>query len=789
MQKQQKYLSEGWKLYYAENHQVKAFPDAIKTAKDAARLIYSCVEATVPGNFERDLERAGLLSDPYFGMNPLKMQELENLHLWYCNTFTFHGSADQNTYLRFEGIDTVAEIYLNGTLLKSVSNMFLTYDIPVPKLLDGENDLVIHIIPAVIAARDFDLPVSSNAQTYNYESLYIRKAASMYGWDIMPRIVSGGLWKPVSLIQKQPDRIEDIFLYTNDLQMNEDGKTAAGASLMAYFTLHITKDFLKDFVLRITGSCGDSSFSMETTPKHTNGRLSVWIPNPRLWWPKNAGDADLYTCKAELLFCGQVIDTMTLRTGIRMVSLSRTSTTDADGNGDFCFIINGKRIFAMGTNWVPLDAFHANDINRVDAAMELANDIGCNIIRLWGGNVYESQRFFDICDESGILVWQDFGMGCAVYPQEDRFLDMLRPEIISVIKSCRNHPSLVLWAGDNECDYAFSWAGTRRDPNQNIITRRLLPDLLHAHDFTRPYLPSSPYIDEEAYRTGEPTSEEHLWGPRDYFKGTYYNNTVCHFASETGYHGCPSPRSLESFLSKEHLWPILNEDGMPDKEWLVHAACMRAEPSDPYAYRIPLMCNQVKTLFGAMPDNLTDFALMSQISQAEAKKYFIERFRITRGRRNGIIWWNLIDGWPQISDAVVDYHFCKKLAYHYIKRAQQPVLLAFDEPQGQTQLPLYGINDTTEDVTVSYRIRNLTDGTVIAKASGRLPAEQSSRLITIDIEAGEKKFYLIEWEYAAKDGTCVVRGKNHYFTNILNIDYHAYCDALKQAGMLELEGF
>lgn len=769
-----------WTMFYAENRNVKKIREPITTTADAKRLIYSAVEGTVPGNFELDLHRAGLIGDPYFGMNTLEMQKLENLHLWYCRSFTFSGTADENTYLCFEGIDTVAEIYLNGKLLQKVSNMFLTYEIPVPELVDGENDLVVHILPAAIAVREHALPVSANALKYNYESLYIRKAASMYGWDIMPRIVSAGIWKPVSLICKKPDRIDDVFIYPTSVN-------ADSANLSVFYNLTVDKDYLHDFTLRVRGVCGDSVFSGEREILHTSQRIDVRVDQPKLWWPKNAGEANLYDVTVELLYCGMVVDTHTMRTGIRTVELARTSTTDRDGNGDFCFIINGKRVFAMGTNWVPLDAFHSNDAGRIQPAIDMAVDIGCNIIRLWGGNVYENQKFFDLCDEHGIMVWQDFGMGCAAYPQEQKFLDMMAPEIEFVIKQCRNHPSLVLWAGDNECDFAFSWAGTRRDPNDNVITRKLIPDLLRIHDFTRPYLPSSPYMDEHAYKTGEPISEDHLWGPRDYFKGDYYKNTVCHFASETGYHGCPSPKSLEKFMTKDTLWPIFDENGVPGKEWLVHAACMRADMSDPYAYRIGLMANQVRTLFGEMPDNLDDFALMSQISQAEAKKYFIERFRITRGRRNGIIWWNLVDGWPQISDAIVDYNYCKKLAYHYIKRSQQPVMLAFDEPETETAMTLYGVNDMTRDVTVSYRVRNITDGTVVAKASSTLSAEKSNRLLTIDIEKDEKKFYVMEWEYT--DGETVTRGRNHFHTNLINVDYKAYKTAMKAADMLEIEGF
>lgn len=168
-------------------------------------------------------------------------------------------------------------------------------------------------------------------------------------------------------------------------------------------------------------------------------------------------------------------------------------------------------------------------------------DIGCNTVRCWGGNVYENEKFYDFCDRNGIMVWQDFAMACAVYPQDDEFAKAIGEEAETIIKALRHHPSIVLWAGDNECDAAHAWNSHPTDPNENILTRKILPEKVRAHSTFTPYLPSSPYIDEEAYKSGKPTSEDHLWGPRDYFKGDYYKNTVCHFASETGYHGCPSP--------------------------------------------------------------------------------------------------------------------------------------------------------------------------------------------------------------------------------------------------------
>ena len=288
-----------------------------------------------------------------------------------------------------------------------------------------------------------------------------------------------------------------------------------------------------------------------------------------MWYPRNAGKQPLYDVTVRLWRDGTLCDEMSFRFGVRTVELIRTSTTDADGNGEFVFRINGKKVFCMGTNWVPLDAFPSRNASRMLPALEMLDDLGCNMVRCWGGNVYENDAFYDFCDERGIMVWQDFGMGCAFYPQNQEFADKIYTEAVAVIKRLRLHASLTLWAGDNETDVFYRSQG---DPNRNILTREVLPRALQEHDVVRPYLPSSPYVDEEAYRTGKPTSEEHLWGPRDYFKGRFYGESVCHFASETGYHGCPSPKSLERYISPASLWPITDANGVPNDDWICHAA-------------------------------------------------------------------------------------------------------------------------------------------------------------------------------------------------------------------------
>nr|MBQ4318948.1 glycoside hydrolase family 2 [Clostridia bacterium] len=602
------------------------------------------------------------------------------------------------------------------------------------------------------------------------------------------RLISGGIWRSVSVVEKAEDHIDDIFMIVHSVDTDKNYARAA-----ITFNVSVANDDLADYSLDIEGVCGDSSF--RTGQKrlwHTGGNLHIGISNCKFWWPRNYGEPNLYETTATLKYKGEVVDTYTCKLGVRTVKLDRTSTTDKDGNGEFCFYINNKRVFVLGTNWVPVDAMHSNDIKRLPEILPMLNDIGCNAVRCWGGNVYEEDLFYDFCDENGIMIWQDFSMACAINPQDDLFVNKLKHEVEVTVKRLRNHASIILWAGDNECDSASPWASTNRDPNNNVLNRKAIPEVLWVHDYSRPYLPSSPYVDPEAFAAGgySVASENHLWGPRDYFKGEFYRNTICHFASETGYHGCNSPESLKKFIAPDQLWHWKEnpEDTAARRDWLVHASCMVADGSENYAYRIPLMANQVKTRFGAEPDNLDDFARASQISQAEAKKYFIERFRVTKWRRTGIIWWNLIDGWPQISDAVVDYYYCRKLAYHYIKRSQQAVCMIFDEPTGNT-LPLHIVNDTDDTFTVTYKVTNLDTGAELINTACTAEAHDSVKVWNMNIEDGEKNFYYIEWSYTDRNGN-TVNGANHYMTNILDISYDKYIENMKKCGFYdEFEGF
>ena len=769
-----------WSLIYVKNSMLIA--DGAVATPDVLRARGYCeIPATVPGNLEIDLEKAGKIEDPFFADNHRK-RDTEYLHCFYTKSFDYDGSLEAPSLL-FEGIDTVSDIYLNGILVGSTDNMLIPHEIDVTGAIRiGKNELTIHIKPAVIEARKYAHALSDNAFRYNAESLYMRKAPHMYSWDIMPRIVSAGIWRPVYLKENKKNRVTEFYCYTRLCDA-----TNQTADLYYSFNTAISEDESLDYELTVEGSCGDSSFTHKQKLWHTSGSGAIHVNGAKLWWPRFNGEQNLYNVTVTLTYKGETVDVYTTRIGLRTVELDRTSTTDADGNGEFCFKINGKKIFCMGTNWVPVDALHSRDAERLPDILPMLTDTNCNIIRIWGGNVYENDILYNFCDEQGIMVWQDFIMGCAVYPQDKEFQERLYGEAVTVIKRLRDHASIILWAGDNEVDLAYSWGGQKkRDPNDNLLTRSVIKEAVRLHDYTRPYLPSSPYIDGVAYSSKNNPSEDHLWGPRDYFKGAFYKNTVCHFASETGYHGCNSPKSIERFIPKDFIWTSeRSEDwnGIDNTMWLAHATSLEDSKSAPYTYRIRLMADQVTTLFGnTVPNTLDDFAKASQISQAEAKKYFIERFRVSKWRRTGIIWWNLIDGWPQISDAVVDYYGIKKLAYSYIKRSQEPICMMFDEPKGNI-LPLHAVNEFDHDEMLKYEITDLTSGKTVVSSTALAEANSSVCVYKVEIKPEEKHFYLIKWELDGKTYS------NHYMTNLKDIDYTEYLGYIEKCGYSNFEGF
>jgi beta-mannosidase len=453
---------------------------------------------------------------------------------------------------------------------------------------------------------------------------------------------------------------------------------------------------------------------------------------------------------------------------------------NADGTGEFCFYVNGQKMFARGTNWVPLDSFHSRDPEHLEKAFSLLKNGNINMVRVWGGGVYESDEFYDFCDENGITVWQDFMMGCASYPQSKDFCDKLAREAEEVVKRLRHHPCIALWSGDNEGDQFIGGARLATDPNRYAPTREVLPEVLRRNDLSRPFMASSPYMSPTAAKHGwhnqsKTLPERHLWGGDRYFKDPFYSSPVCHFVSESGQHGCPSPSSIRKFINEDKLWPYRD-----NTEWQVHYSCMETHKGATYSHRINNITNTMQRFFGTIPEDLDTFALYSQITQAEGLKFFMERARSLKFEKmTGMLIWNLLDGWPQFSDAVVDYYGTPKLAYHALARSQEPVCLMFREPENDA-LALICANETLGDVHFTYCVTDVTHNTRVAAGDGHCTANATAPVCSIPC-AGEKTVvYLIEWTWGGKTL------KNHYVSGKIPHDAQSILDGYRKVGLLDL---
>ena len=717
-------------------------PAAVMTPEEAAAIDGTTIEATVPGNVEIDLEKAGLIADPMIGNNIYTLRKWEGYQ--WCFTKTFPGpevKEGQRVILCFAGLDTFAEIYLNGEKVGSAANMLIEHEYDVTKLLQAENTLEVIIRSSVLEAQKYFLGTLSIGNFSNEESAYVRRAPSTYGWDIMPRLVSAGLWRDVILKIENPVSIVDAHWMTYEINVPE-----RRAKEYLYLQARMPFEAYDNVKAVITVSRGGKTVAGgEHLMRKAADYLDFVLENVDFWWPRGYGEPALYEAIVQLVDCktGEVYDTDSRRIGIRMVELDLDDVNLPDKPGRFQFVVNGVPVFAKGTNWVPMDALHSRDASHYEKAVGLMAEMNCNIVRCWGGNVYEDHKFFDLCDENGIMVWQDFAMGCGNYSQRDDFPKMIEEETISVVRKLRSHPSLVLWSGNNEDDQSMVWGrlhNFRLDPNRDRVSRETIARVIYEMDPTRPYLPSSPYYSSRIVEQGNDDKflpENHLWGPRGYYKADYYVKNPSQFISEIGYHGCPNMETLKKMFTPECVNPWLNgELGMWNDEWQTKAN--RIYDIKFQGGRNDLMTNQVKTIFGGIPAKLEDFIFASQSVQAEAMKYFVERWRGGRPYRTGIIWWNIRDGWPLLSDAISDYYGGKKRAFFYLKNVHTDVCcLITDDGPNSKYYYLRADNQTLKDADGEVEVIDVESGKTIFNGNFTAAANTATLIKKIPARKGQ----------------------------------------------------
>ena len=713
-------LDGAWRLDYFPQ------PDDAPIRTLPLTVAYETVAAEVPGNCELDLVRAGVLPPAEVGLNARALRPYEGYQWLYTKTFTAPSLQPGERFsLRFEMIDTLADVFVNGVKVGEAENMFIPHRFDVTKAVrpGAENVVQVLIRSVMLAARDEVIGQLGHFTGGGGDAEPFRKAFHMGGWDILPRVFAAGLCRSVALDVLRPERIDCVNWIVKDYDPKK-----REAAMNAYARIRAPWSRIERATVRYTLSRNGTVAFEETRPFHfAQNYITFKLSRPDLWWPRGFGESALYDARIELLDAeGVVLAADARKIGIRTIELVREDWRSKESPGQFLVKVNGEPCFMRGTNWVPVDAFHGRDDRLMGPVLDMLADLNCNMVRVWGGGVYESDRFYDWCDANGVLVWQDFMMGCAVFPQNPTFLANFRREVLETVLRLRNHPSLAIWSGNNEVDMFYQARVGKRlapDPNRDKPSREIIPDVLMEFDVTRPYLPSSPYYSPAVAAGLAQPSEKHLWGGCSYYKAPFYTNSVARFVSETGYHGCPRVDSLREMFTAESVYPwrdVADRSSWKD-EWRFKAtAPLMDKKFQPVLWnRLNMIRYPVERVFGTLPEDLEDYVEASEIVQAEALKYFVEFHRVNKfGRSNGLLWWNLRDGWPVISDAVVDYYNRRKMAYFAIRGVQRDVLAAVRDLDRHAVL----VNDRLHPAKGSVRYVDAEMGRVLLARDVEIPA-------------------------------------------------------------------
>ncbi|MGW6132587.1 glycoside hydrolase family 2 protein [Cellulomonas sp. NPDC055163] len=695
-------LHEGWTLRSAGG----PVPDAI-----AGRTI----PATVPGSAHTDLLAAGLIADPYLDLNEADLVWAHRADWRYDLTFTAQEPApDERVDLVFEGLDTVATVSLDGAVVARTANQHRSYRIDVRGgLTSGEHALSVHFRSALEHAESERERLGARPAAYDHPFNMVRKMACSFGWDWGPDLQTAGIWKPVRLERWRTARLAQVRpLVTVD---------ATGTGHVAVH-VDVERSGLADagdaqLVVRARVRGAEAAVTLAAGA--TSAVVDLEVPEAPLWWPAGHGEQPLSDLDVTLDVAdaggapgGAPLDTPLdrrhRRIGFRTVELD----TSADENGTaFTFRVNGRPVFAKGANWIPDDHFLTR-ITRERIARRVDQALGAhlNMLRVWGGGIYETEDFYDVCDEKGILVWQDFLLACSAYPEEDPHWGELEAEARENVARLTPHPSLVLWNGGNENLWGFmDWGWQEKLEGRTWGHRyatELLPRVVAELDPTRPYSDGSPYSPGFALDVVHPNDPDYgthheweVWNRVDY---AAYRADVPRFCSEFGFQGPPTWSTLQR--------AVRNPDGAPlaktDPVFLLH---QKADDGNGKLDRglAPHL---------GVPEGFADWHWATQLNQARAVAYAIEHYRSWWPRTAGAIVWQLNDCWPVTSWAAVDGDERPKPLWYALRNANAPRLLTVQQRDGQDAL--VAVNDTGDLWHATMHVsRQRLDGTALAETT------------------------------------------------------------------------
>ena len=668
------------------------------------------MNGTVPGTVHTDLLAAGKIPDPFYRMNENDVQWIDRVGWIYRRTFLLPDSIlrEPSVELVAEGLDTFAEIRINDHPVARTANMFIEHRFPVKELLrPGENVLEILFDSPTLRAMALEKEHGRLQVALQPHRVHARKAQYSFGWDWGPTLTTSGIWRPIR-IEAFGERLRDPFVKVVsmtptdaeiEIEVAVDGWERGGLNL------DIAIESVED---------GRSAPSAATARPVDGGRMKVRVPlpDPRIWWPNGYGRQPLYHARMVLRRGNEVRHELVTPFAVRRVRLLQES--DAEGKS-FIFEINGVRIFCKGADWIPADSF----LPRVEDGtyrrlLAMARDASMNMIRIWGGGVYEREIFYDECDRLGLMVWQDFMYACGEYPDHRSFLDEARREAEAVVRRLRNHPSLVLWCGNNECEWIFCSANPGKGPDEMrgaAIFKRVLREVTEELDGTRPYWRSTPFGD--GFPNSESTGNHHQWEVwsmwQDYGK---YRNDRARFVSEFGFQAPAHPRTMESVLEPRDLQP-------------------QSEAMEHHNKQVEGTERLIRFMAGhyALPGTWEEFLYTGQLLQAEALKCAVEHWRRRKFRTAGALFWQLNDCWPVTSWSVIDSALRPKAAYYAARRFFAPVLVSF--APAEEGVEVWGTNDLLVLQEAQLDLRLCTfEGKTLAKTTlcVRMPANSSEKL-------------------------------------------------------------
>ncbi len=629
------------------------------------------IPATVPGCIHTDLMDAGLIADI-----SVDGREVDQMWIWKTDsvykTTLSRSTTKSHATLKFHGLDTIASIYVNGNLELSTKNMHRSYELEITEQLHaGDVELEIRFKAPLTDAEEKVAELGLYPRPYDMPYNYQRKMACSYGWDWGPVTISSGIWKKIELIEWDSAYLSSVAILPtveSEIPRLTIRPLVRGASNVHQIQVKVMDD---ELVIATEVFAADLE------------KYQFDLPTAKLWQPRGRGDQQLYTVQVSLLQGEEVLQSEIKRVGFRTVELdtSAINSVEFPNKHIFAIKVNGLRLWIRGANWIPDDPFPMRVTrDRYEQRIKDMLEVNINGIRVWGGGIYESEDFYNFCDQEGIVVWQDFLFACAAYPETPEMFEEVALEVEEAVRRLESHASLVIWCGGNECIEGFQYWGWQETlagrPWGDTFYRSTIPTVVQEFDGSRPYIPGSPFSSHSDDVKSFESGTNHIWDVWNELGYERYEQYTPSFAAEFGFNGPGSWSMLTRAIGKENL-------DSTDVDVAIHQKAFDG---------MSKVAAGLAREFATPPTSGVAWYFAAALDQARAVEIGLKHFRSLYEVCSGAILWQFNDMWPAISWAVLDYTGFRKLAWHAMKSAYQPRTITIGRVDQGAALTI--INDT-----------------------------------------------------------------------------------------------